>query len=775
MRGFLPFLLLLASLAAQNAFAQTALPAHQASTAKPAPKGTPTIIPGSPLAALTGAAAPPAATPDPFGTDNLGLSIIDRAAGDAQSSAAEFVDAIRRSTELTPVIEWLHDFGTDQTRRQKFADAVMGLILTILPAIMAETIIRFALLRPREKLAAYALARRKIDFPDAPESESLDAAEIGDIEPRTRRVSAIAWLRRLSLALVWVFLALVPILAFAATAGLLLGSSLIATVSTRLIITGAANAYLFWRFSSEILRFLFAPRAPELRLIHTSDKRANWMVKSVSVFVITIATGIFLISTAEILGLSHAGATVLGLLVALAAHIELSVMIWQSRHIVGSWIRGKPTEAKLAFGIRPRLAAIWHYIALFYVFALWIAYAGGIHNAFGVLLRIILVFVAALIAARLVWFGFTVLLDRALDDQDDEPRAHPTLRARVRAYNGLLKLVLRIIIFCLVIVCMVQGWGINIIPWLLSDPLSRALLHAFLAILITIAAALTLWEISNFLINSRIDTLAAAGKSRQASRLRTLLPMLKASIGVALFLTAALICLSQIGVNLVPLLAVSGVAGIAIGFGSQKLVQDIITGLFLLLEDAMQVGDTVTLAGMSGTVERLSIRTIRLRGGDGSINIIPFSAVTTVTNQTRDFGIAQISIQVAYDEDIDHVKAVLTEIGKQMRAEPQWGALMRDDLQIFGLDEFGPSALVITGQIRTGPGQLWPVRREFYARVKARFAAENIEIPYTYLPPAPHRPAPVGEGSEMSKQGQGALPPGPPPRAEPLEPGPGQG
>jgi small-conductance mechanosensitive channel len=776
MRGILLALLLFPLVVFANpAAAQTAMPsltAHQAApaantTATPAKAAASAIIPGSPLAALTGAAPAPAAAPapDPFGTDSFGLSIIDRVTDDAQSSVVDFVAAVRRSTQLTPVIQWLRGFGTDAARRHEFADAVMGMILVILPAVAAEAIIRFAILRPRAALARYAVARRKIDFPEAPESESTEAAgtgeagetdqdaetaEAGEIEPHAKRLSAIAWLRRLSLALLWILLALLPILAFAATTGSLLATSIIATRSTRQIITAAGNGYLFWRFTSELLRFLFAPRSPELRLIHTTNKRANWAVRAASVFVITIVAGVFLISSAEILGLTHDGALVLGRLIALTAHIELAVIIWQSRHIVARWIRGKPNDAKIAFGIRPRLAAIWHYIALFYVLALWVAYAGGIHNAFGVLLRIVLVFVGGVILARLVWTGFNALLDHLLVDNDEDARAHPTLRARIRAYNGLVKLLSRVIITLLVLVFMLQGWGINILPWLLADPLSRSLLHAFIAIIITIAIALVLWEAANFLIKARIDKLVKNDRPRQASRLRTLLPMLQASIGVVIFLTAALIALSQIGVNLVPLLAVSGVAGIAIGFGSQKLVQDIITGLFLLLEDAMQVGDTVTLASMTGTVERLSIRTIRLRGGDGSINIIPFSAVTTVTNQTRDFGIAQISIQVGYEEDLDRVTKVLMDIAHKMRAEPKWGALMRDDLQIFGLDQFGASALVITGQIRTGPGQNLPVRREFYARVKDRFEAEHIEMPYTYLPPAPPRMAatPVGEGSE---------------------------
>jgi small conductance mechanosensitive channel len=778
MRRFLALLFFL--LAATPALAQTSAPsqaAHQgaAKTTAPAKATAATIIPGSPLAALTGAApASAVSAPDPFGTDSFGLSIMDRVTADARTTIGDFVEAVRRSTELTPVIHWLRGFASDATRRHAFADAVMGLILAILPALGAEAIVRYALLRPRAALVRYALARRNLDAPDEPETDTgQDKAEIGDIEAPARRVSAIAWLRRLGLALTYIFLALLPILAFAATAGSLLASSIIATKTTRQIITGAGNAYLFWRFSSEILRFLLAPNAPDLRLIHTSDKRANWIVAAVAAVVITIAAGAFLFTSAEVLGLSHDGALVLARLVALAVHIEVAVMIWQSRRVVAHWIRGKPREAKIAFGIRARLAGIWHYIALFYVLALWIAYAGGVHNAFGVLLRVVLVFIGAMIAARLVWFGFTTALDRMLDENDEQTRAHPTLRARIRAYNGLLKLVIRVIITAVVLTFMLQGWGFDIIPWLLRNPLTSSLIHAFIAIIITIAAALILWELANFLLNARIDSLSASGKARQASRLRTLLPMLKASVGVIIFLTAALISLSQIGVNLVPLLAVSGVAGIAIGFGSQKLVQDIITGLFLLLEDAMQVGDSVTLASMSGTVERLSIRTIRLRGGDGSINIIPFSAVTTVTNMTCDFGMAQISITVSYKEDIDRVSAVLMDIAKKMRAEPEWGAQMRDDLQLFGLDSFGDYGLIILGQIRTGPGQLWAVRREFYGRVQKRFAQEGIQIPYNHqslsLDPTGLRPV-LGPG----EQSQGALPPGPPAKAEPLQSNSGQ-
>ena len=140
-----------------------------------------------------------------------------------------------------------------------------------------------------------------------------------------------------------------------------------------------------------------------------------------------------------------------------------------------------------------------------------------------------------------------------------------------------------------------------------------------------------------------------------SARLRTLLPLLRTALLITILVFAGLMVLSEIGINIAPLLAGAGIIGVAIGFGSQKLVQDFITGIFLLLENAMQVGDYVTVSGLSGTVEALSVRTIRLRAGDGSVHIIPFSSVTTVTNVNRGLGNASVSVVVDYDEDTDRV------------------------------------------------------------------------------------------------------------------------
>jgi small conductance mechanosensitive channel len=710
--------------------AQTLALHQNPATPAPAAKGIAgAIIPGSPLAALTGAENPPPADTDnatPFGTNNIGLPLTGAFWQQAGGMARGFFVAIQQSTRLEPVSGWLASFGSVPTRRAHLRNILAGISITLLPALLVEFLLRTALVGLRRGV----LTRAALRLEPLEDDDGLASAEAGETEAHPRRVSFLAWARRFGLGFVYLVLALLPVLGFVLVMAALLSAGLLATPQAQRAVIGLSNAYLFCRVSLELSRFIFAPQSDALRLVRMPGHRAAWGVSWLAVVLYTASFGYAGISVAEVLGLDHDGTGTLIHILALVAHIEVAIAIWHSRFVVAGWIRGRRDATGFVALVRRRVASIWHYLALFYVLALWLALAAGVHHAFGLLLRIIFVFIAVGILGRLAWELSAALLERLFPGPDDAGAKHPKLYARVHAYNPALKFLIRTCIGFAMLILLLQGWGLDAIDWLAADAISRALLAAAFSIVITIAITLLLWELANVALTGRIDRLTATGRTRQASRLATLLPMLRAGLGCVLGLFAALICLSKIGVNLVPLLAVSGVAGIAIGFGSQKLVQDIITGLFLLLEDAMQVGDVVSLASMSGVVERLSLRTIRLRGGDGSINIIPFSAVTTVTNMTRDFGYAQISINVGYAQDIDRVSAVLMDIAQTMRAEPAWGAMMKDDLQLFGLDEFGPNALVIMGQIRTGPGQHWSVRREFYGRVQKRFCAEGIEIPH---------------------------------------------
>ena len=708
------------------------------------------IIPGSPLAALTGAGAPSSkaveAGPSPFGTQTLGFAITNLISHETAATLGQFIAAVRKSTTLAPVWTWLASFADEPGRRQEALATARDLALIVLPAIALETLLRLGLSRPRAMLVRRAEklprseafsegdARTDTNGTEANGREAGGTEAEGGSETKTsarqRRGSFLAWSHRLLLAALHLALRLIPILAFGLTTGALLGLGFAVSRDARLSVIGVSNAYLVCRIVIEVLRFLAPPWAEPLRLFRIRTEHALWLNSWVRVLLITGGLSYGIVSISEILGLPATGAMAVTRVLVLVIHVELTVMIWQSRKVVGGWIRGKGSAQGLLADWRRRVARVWHYLAIFYVLGLWVAWAGGVRDAFSVLLRGLLFFMAGILMGRIAWRGSELLLDRLFPDPSGREVRYPNLIRRARAYNPLIKTVIRFLIGIGVIGVILLGWGINILPWVLKNPFSRGLISALIAIMATLTVTALVWEAWVGVLDRRINALTTAGKTRHALRLRTLAPILKAAFGSVLMLVAGLICLSEIGVNAAPLLAGAGVLGIAIGFGSQKLVQDIITGLFLLMEDTMQVGDVVTLAGMSGTVERLSIRTIRLRGGDGSINIIPFSAVTTVTNQTRDFGYAQISIGVGYKEDIARVCTVLADIARTMRAEPTWGAMMRDDLQIFGLDQFGGNALIIAGQIRTGPGQHWSVRREFSQRVVQRFAEEGIEIPY---------------------------------------------
>lgn len=214
----------------------------------------------------------------------------------------------------------------------------------------------------------------------------------------------------------------------------------------------------------------------------------------------------------------------------------------------------------------------------------------------------------------------------------------------------------------------------------------------------------------------------------RAARLRTLLPLLRTTLIVTIAIISGLMVLSEIGVNIAPLLAGAGIIGIAVGFGSQRLVQDLITGVFLLLENAMQVGDVVRVGTLVGTVESLSVRTIRLRSEDGAVHVIPFSAVTTVTNMTREFSRAVMQVVVSADENYERVVGILRGIVSEMRTEPAWSGIILDDLEVLGLQDLDNVAMGIRCRIRCTAFGRWSVGREFNRRMKVAFETDNVRL-----------------------------------------------
>ncbi|MFL5507897.1 MAG: mechanosensitive ion channel family protein, partial [Gemmatimonadales bacterium] len=201
------------------------------------------------------------------------------------------------------------------------------------------------------------------------------------------------------------------------------------------------------------------------------------------------------------------------------------------------------------------------------------------------------------------------------------------------------------------------------------------------------------------------------------------------SVGrVLLFVLALLLTLNQF-MDIAPLLAGAGILGLAFSFGAQSLVKDVITGFFLLVDNSIAVGDVVEVAGKSGSVERVNLRVVHLRGLDGSVHIIPNGQISVVSNMTRGWSRAVVDVGVAYETDIDHALEIIRDEVSRMAADPQWTSRLDGTPEVQGVQALGDHGVTLRVLLRTLPGRQWEVGREFRRRIKDRFDREKIEIP----------------------------------------------
>ena len=222
-------------------------------------------------------------------------------------------------------------------------------------------------------------------------------------------------------------------------------------------------------------------------------------------------------------------------------------------------------------------------------------------------------------------------------------------------------------------------------------------------------------------------------------RAETLVRLLRQGVIILVWVVGALVALREIGLEIGPILASVGVAGLAVGFGGQNLVRDVIAGFFLILENQVRVGDVAIVNGTGGLVERLSFRTIVLRDLQGTVHVFPNGGINTLANMTLTWSAFVFDIGVAYKEDVDRVIPIMRRVGEEMRADKVFGPSIMEDIEIFGVDDFADSAVVIKGRIKTVPIKQWDVGREYRRRIKQAFDREGIEIPF------PHRTLYFGE------------------------------
>ncbi|MGC4098699.1 MAG: mechanosensitive ion channel family protein [Nitrospira sp.] len=241
----------------------------------------------------------------------------------------------------------------------------------------------------------------------------------------------------------------------------------------------------------------------------------------------------------------------------------------------------------------------------------------------------------------------------------------------------------------------------------------------------------------------------------ELKRADTLTQVIRDLARVVILGVGVMMVLSEVGVDLKPLLAAAGLGGLAIGFGAQSLVKDVISGFFILLEDSIRVGDVVEIAGVSGLVEEVKLRTIVLRDESGSIHVIPNGNINTVKNMTQLYSYYVFNIGVAYRENVDEVMVLLKDIAEDLRHDMKFADDILEPLEMWGVDRFADSAVMIKCRIKTKPIQQWRIGREMNRRIKNIFDAKGIEMPYPHQTiywgaPKDGSPSPLYVTSESS-------------------------
>ena len=688
----------------------------------------------APQAAPSSAPAPtPAQSPIPLTADSLGAQLLVTVSEQFGEMSREVADMARTLTHFPAFYYWIVRTANDPTAYDQLLDIAWKLALVFGCAFAAEWLIFRAIKRPvalleaRLPQSARAPAQGLTPAHDVtdPPSSAADIAAAPELHQR-RLSLARAWqsLIRLPFVLGRLLLELLPVLAFVGIATMLLGTEIGELATTRLVIFAIVNAYALSRGLICIARALAGPFGLFRVRAETAAYIEIWARRTVTVAV----TGIAFANVALLLGLHRAGYAALLRLVMLIVHLFVVVIILQCRRPVAAAIRAADGREGPAAMARNRIAGLWHYLAIAIDLALWAVWALNIRNGYALLLQYFVGTVAVVLITRLATIVVLSLIDRGFRISPDILQRFPGLEARANRYLPLLRKIVAAVIAVIGFVALLEVWGVDAIVWFYGGQIGSRLLSAVVTIGIAALAAATIWETSNALMDRQLNALSRDGHFARAARLRTFQPMLRTALLCVIAAVVGLTALSEIGVNVAPLLAGAGIVGIAIGFGSQKLVQDLITGLFLLLENTVQVGDNVTVSGLSGTVENVSIRTIRLRAGDGAVHIVPFSAVTTLTNSSRGAGNAAVSVNVAYKEDTDRAGQILKDIVTEMRKESEYRQAIRGDLELWGVDKVDGTMASIVGQIRCTDSGRWPVQREFNRRMKRRFQECGIEI-----------------------------------------------
>ena len=481
------------------------------------------------------------------------------------------------------------------------------------------------------------------------------------------------------------------------------------------------SALIIFRAATILSHFWHAPADPELRLPTLDDAPAKRLHRT---FLTAVALGAFGFYTCALFGLlgihGHAHGLLL-ILVGTGTTATLALTFLGNRRAITSMIMGRNRDDEFQF--RLTFAQLWPWFLTALVVLIWcylvVKQLAGGHVGYGA--GLLTIALAALLPA----------IDAILVDEANEPRSNEIEAAVMRT--------LRLAIPFLAVLLLAGAWRIDLTTRA-EDELMSAIAHAAVQMTATLFIAYLVWQVIRIWIDRAIAredaAMAESGQDLSEmeiggaglSRVRTLLPLFKGAVRVVLGAIALMIILSALGVDIGPLLAGVGVVGIAIGFGSQTLVRDIVSGAFFLLDDAFRLGEYIDVGAAKGAVEHMSIRSVRLRHHRGALHTVPFGEIAHLTNHSRDWAIMKLRFRVPFGADIERIRKMFKKIGQDLLEHPD----VKDDfIQPFksqGVIEVDDYGLIIRAKFMSKPGRQFIIRRHAYRAVQEAFAEAGIEF-----------------------------------------------
>jgi small-conductance mechanosensitive channel len=635
---------------------------------------------------------------------------IDAFTGEILAGVAVIVDAPR-------LFGWARQQVSDPAERRLWSEAGFALVLVFGIAFIAEWILRRLLAR----LAPRLPARRS--------------------ETRTVRAS---------FALLGLVLDVLPILAFAAVAYAALSIALEPLTRARITLSVLVIATVEARLVLCVARNVLLPADAGAVFVPLDAETSNYLYIWIRRFIFWAIFGYAVPEAAWWLGAPGAIYALMLNAVGLVLALLTIIFMLQNRAQIAKWIAGTPATASGWGRIRRSLAEIWPVLAILYISGVYLIYALRIQGGFAYVARATTLSLIVIVAAQVLVRFIRELSRRGFAVSPELKAQFPTLEQRANRYIPILTGLIGLVVYLLAALTVLQAWSVGAFAWFGTD-MGRRIIGNALSIGLELFVALALWEIFAGAIDRYLNGIDATGTPRR-TRIRTLLPLLRTAMLSVLVVLTSLIILSHIGMDITPLLAGAGVVGVAIGFGSQALVKDIITGLFILMEDQVAIGDVVDVGrDRAGVVETITVRTIRLRDQAGAVYTIPFSEVTTVKNLTRDFAYVVARIAISYSEDIDRVVEILRQVSEELMADEELRPLILDPFDYQGVDTLDTASVVLLVRIRTMPAKQAVVGRAFNRLVKMAFDAHGVasrdatQVMILGTPPASEETASRGE------------------------------